>query len=51
MNEYKIIGLYGFNEPEVIDFAENRIEAIKLANEYRMAFGNKWTITFKRNRQ
>ena len=28
MNEYKIIGLYGFNEPEVIDFAEN-ISAFK----------------------
>ena len=48
---YKIIGLYDFNEPEVIDFAKNRIEAIRLTHEYRIAFGNKWTITFKRNRQ
>ena len=48
---YKIIGLYTSGGAEVIDFAENKIEAIRLTKEYRMAFGNKWTITFKRSRQ
>tara|TARA_R100001244_G_scaffold25149_1_gene25753 strand:+ start:53 stop:202 length:150 start_codon:yes stop_codon:yes gene_type:complete len=48
--DYKIIGQYAFNEPEVIDFAKNRIQAIRLTYEYRMAFGNKWSIVFKRNR-
>jgi len=45
---YNIIGLYGYNEAEVIDTADSRLEAIRLVNEYRMAFGNKWIIKFKR---
>ena len=45
---YNIIGLYGFNEAEVIDTADSRLEAIRLVNEYKMAFGNKWIIKFKR---
>ena len=45
---YNIIGLYGYNEAEVIDTADSRLEAIRLVNEYKMAFGNKWIIKFKR---
>ena len=45
---YNIIGLYKFNEVEVIDTADSRIKAIRLVNEYRMAFGNEWIIKFKR---
>ena len=48
---YKIVGLYSFGRIEVLDYAKNKIEAIRLTKEYRIAFGNKWTITFKRNRQ
>ena len=36
---------------EIIDTAEGLFEARRLAKEYQMAFGNKWIITFKRNRQ
>ena len=46
---YNIIGLYGYNNAEVIDTADSRLEAIKLVNEYRIAFGNEWIIKFKRN--
>jgi len=45
---YNIIGLYKFNEVEVIDTADSRIEAIRLVNEYKMAFGAKWIIKYKR---
>ena len=45
---YNIIGLYRYNDVEVIDTADSRIEAIRLVNEYRMAFGNEWIIKFKR---
>ena len=46
---YNIIGLYEYNDAEVIDKADSRLEAIRLVNEYRLAFGNKWIIKFKRN--
>jgi hypothetical protein len=45
---YNIIGLYKFNEVEIIDTANSRLEAIRLVNEYRIAFGNEWIIKFKR---
>ena len=45
---YNIIGLYRYNDVEVIDTANSRLEAIRLVNEYRMAFGNEWIIKFKR---
>ncbi len=45
---YNIIGLYEYNDAEVIDTADSRLEAIRLVNEYRLAFGNKWIIKFKR---
>ena len=45
---YNIIGLYKFNDVEVIDTADSRLEAIRLVNEYKMAFGNEWVIKFKR---
>ena len=43
---YNIIGLYGYNNAEVIDTADSRLEAIRLVNEYRIAFGNEWIIKF-----
>ena len=46
---YNIIGLYEYNDAEVIDTADSRLEAIRLVNEYRLAFGNEWIIKFKRN--
>ena len=45
---YNIIGLYRYNDVEVIDTADSRIEAVRLVNEYRMAFGNEWIIKYKR---
>ena len=45
---YNIIGLYRYNDAEVIDTADNRIEAIKLVQEYRLAFGDGWIIKIKR---
>tara|TARA_R100001163_G_scaffold56784_1_gene44544 strand:- start:402 stop:557 length:156 start_codon:yes stop_codon:yes gene_type:complete len=49
---FNIIGYYNdltvIGDAEVIDTADNRIEAIKLVNEYKMAFGNEWIIKFKR---
>tara|TARA_R110002012_G_scaffold124828_1_gene276025 strand:+ start:860 stop:1003 length:144 start_codon:yes stop_codon:yes gene_type:complete len=45
---YNIIGLYGYNNTEVIDTADSRLEAIRLANEYRIAFGNEWIIKFRK---
>ncbi len=43
-NDLTVIG-----DAEVIDTADNRIEAIRLVQEYRLAFGNKWIIKYKRN--
>ena len=45
---YNIIGLYEYNDAEIIDTADSRLEAIRLVNEYRLAFGNKWIIKFKK---
>ena len=45
---YNIIGLYKYNDVEVIDTANSRLEAIRLVHEYRLAFGNEWIIKFKR---
>ena len=45
---YNILGLYRYNDVEVIDTADSRLEAIRLVNEYKMAFGNEWIIKFKR---
>tara|TARA_R100000995_G_scaffold22196_1_gene9428 strand:- start:739 stop:879 length:141 start_codon:yes stop_codon:yes gene_type:complete len=44
---YNIIGI-SQQGAEVIDTADNRIEAVKLVNEYKMAFGSGWIIKFKR---
>tara|TARA_R100000808_G_C2071411_1_gene98776 strand:+ start:351 stop:512 length:162 start_codon:yes stop_codon:yes gene_type:complete len=50
---YNIIGYYNdltvIGSAEILDTADSRIEAIRLVNEYRMAFGNEWIIKFKRN--
>ena len=43
--KYEILGVYKFNEVEVIDYAKTNMEAIRLVHEYRMAFGNEWNIT------
>ena len=40
--EYEILGVYKFNEVEVIDYAKTKEEAVRLVHEYRIAFGNKW---------
>jgi len=45
---YNIIGLYGYNDAEVIDTADSRLEAVRLVHEYRIAYGNKWIVKFKR---
>ena len=45
---YNIIGKSEYGT-EVVDTADSRLEAIRLVNEYRMAFGNEWIIKFKRN--
>jgi len=44
---YNIIGESKYGT-EVVDTADSRLEAIRLVNEYRMAFGNEWIIKFKR---
>jgi len=44
---YNIIGKSKYGT-EVVDTADSRLEAIRLVNEYRMAFGNEWIIKFKR---
>jgi hypothetical protein len=44
---YNIIGKSKYGT-EVLDTADSQLEAIKLVNEYRMAFGNEWIIKFKR---
>ena len=44
---YNIIGkMKRFSGTEVIDTADSRLEAIRLVNEYRIAFGNEWIIKF-----
>ena len=49
---YNIIGYYNdltvIGDAETLDTADNRLEAIRLVKEYRLAFGNKWIIKFKR---
>ena len=45
---YNIVGKSEYGT-EVLDTADSRLEAIRLVNEYRMAFGNKWIIKCKRN--
>ena len=44
---YNIIGISRFGE-EIIDTADSRLEAIKLVNDYQLAFGNEWIIKFKK---
>ena len=44
---FYIIGISEYKGQEVIDTATSRIEAIRLAHEYQMAFGNKWVIKFR----
>ena len=44
---YNIIGKSKYGT-EVIDTAKSRLEAIKLVNDYQLAFGNEWIIKFKR---
>ena len=44
---YNIIGKSKYGT-EVVDTADSRLEAIRLVNEYKMAFGNEWIIKFKR---
>ena len=44
---YNIIGKSKYGT-EVIDTADSRLEAIRLVNEYRIAFGNEWIIKFKK---
>ena len=44
---YNIIGKSKYGT-EVIDTAASRLEAIKLVNEYKLAFGNEWIIKFKK---
>tara|TARA_Y100000361_G_C11001196_1_gene259384 strand:+ start:31 stop:195 length:165 start_codon:yes stop_codon:yes gene_type:complete len=50
---YNIIGYYNdltvIGDAEILDTADSRLEATRLVNEYRMAFGNEWIIKFKRN--
>ena len=43
---FEIIGISDYQGEEVIDTATSRIEAIRLAHEYQMAFGKEYTITF-----
>jgi len=44
---YNIIGKSKYGT-EVLDTADSQLEAIRLVNEYRMAFGNEWIIKYKR---
>jgi hypothetical protein len=46
---YNIIGMSKYSN-ENIDTADSKKEAIKLVNEYRIAFGNDWIITYKRKK-
>ena len=46
-NMFEIIGISDYQGEEVIDTATSRIEAIRLAHEYQMAFGNKWVVKFR----
>jgi len=46
MSAYKIIGKHQ-GETEVIDTAENKAERDYMLTEYRMAFGQGWTIWSK----
>ena len=46
--EYEIIGYYKYQDAEVLDTAPNKKEAIRLVQEYRMAFGNDLSIKYKR---
>ena len=45
---YKIIGFYRNNDAEILDTANNKSEAIRLAEEYELAFGNEWIINIEK---
>ena len=47
---YSIIGVYRGN-PEVLETTDTMKDALYLMQEYRMAFGNEWSINIKRNKQ
>jgi len=47
MFEYEIVGEYQ-GQSEVLDTADTQIKAKWLAHEYKIAFGNSWTITIRR---
>ncbi len=44
MKTYLIMGSYRGGEWEEIDEIEGRREASRIVLEYRMAFGNEWSI-------
>ncbi len=41
---WRILGSFCGGKAEKIDTAENRVEAVRLAQEYRIAFGSAWVI-------
>jgi len=47
---FEIIGISNYQGKEVIDTATSRTEAIRLAHEYRMSFGNEWVIKFRKQK-
>ena len=48
-NKYLIIGRYKNASYEVIDSANTHPEAITLMKEYKLAFGNEWTMDVRYN--
>ena len=47
---YRILGVWQGGMPEELDTAETKQDAIDLAREYRIAFGQAWSITIKQNK-
>ena len=47
---YSIIGVWQGCMPEELDTADTKQDAIDLAREYRIAFGQGWAITIKQNK-
>jgi hypothetical protein len=48
---YEIVGCYKGCRPEVVDTASDEGEAIYLLGEYRIAYGPKWTLNYRRVRK
>ena len=48
-HKYLVVGRYKNNPYEVIDGADSHPDAMYLMKEYKLAYGNEWTLDVRYN--